>query len=108
MASPSYSSSSSHTTLDSNFFNWECLMCGEVADGQSDMTTQQLWEEVKIIDRNGTPWVRCDLCANTYHFCCAGFLYEDEFIEGRFICNASHQCSKFNHYICLLACLGVW
>ena len=69
--------------LESQNFNWKCLICYELAHSPSELEMQQMVEYRSHRDINGDKWIKCDKCFNPYHVDCL-----KEYIPvGKYFCN---------------------
>ena len=52
-------------------FGWKCLICSVEAKDQMGLEEQHLADGVIYTDNiNGTKWLFCNKCKNTYHLNC--------------------------------------
>ena len=56
--------------LESQYFNWKCLICYELAHSPSELEMQHMVEYRPYTDINGDKWIKCDKCFNPYHVDC--------------------------------------
>ena len=56
--------------LESQYFNWKCLICNQLAQSPSELEMQHMVEYSPCTDINGNKWIKCDKCFYPYHVEC--------------------------------------
>ena len=56
--------------LESQFFNWKCLICSQAAQSPTELGMQHMVEYGLYTDINGDKWIKCDKYFNPYHVDC--------------------------------------
>ena len=68
---------------ESQYFNWKCLICNELAHSPSELEMQHMVEYRPYTDISGDKWIKCDKCFNPYHIDCL-----QEYIPvGKYLCS---------------------
>ena len=60
----------SKQALESQYFNWKCVICSQVAISSFTLEEQHLIEYGPYTDINGDKWIKCDNCFHPYHIHC--------------------------------------
>ena len=56
--------------LESQYFNWKCLLCYELPHSPSELKMKHMVEYGPYTYIDGDQWIKCDKCFNPYHVDC--------------------------------------
>ena len=72
----------SKQALESQYFNWKCVICSQVAISPFTLEEQHLIEYGPYPDINGDKWIKCDNCFHPYHIHCL----KEDITTGKYMC----------------------
>ena len=64
------------------YFNWNCLICNQLAVSPSEIEMQHIVEYGPYKDSNGDKWIKYDKCFNPYHIQCL----KEDIPVGKYLC----------------------
>ena len=69
---------------ESQYFNWHCVICSQLAQFPMHIEDQWLVEHGPHLDLDGvTKWVKCSKCFTPYHVVCL----KEKISVGEYICS---------------------
>ena len=72
----------SKQALESQYFNWKCVICSQVAISPFTFEEQHLIEYGPYTDISGHKWIKCDNCLHLYHIHCL----KEDIPTGKYMC----------------------
>ena len=69
-------------TEETEYFNWKCLICSQIAKSPAALEEQHLVEYGPYKDINGDKWIKCDKCFNSYYVQCL----QEHIQPGKYVC----------------------